>query len=118
MKVIKEKNTKSVTKHRISKAWISIYVTAITTLCGAVSVMADGTDPTSAINQILEKVNTAKVLLCSVVGAVGILVFAFNLLKALKGYKNQDDRQMDQGITGCIVGFIMTVFDIVLAIFA
>lgn len=99
-------------KKTLNKIKVGATCMALTVGCTAFNCLAD--DPTKEIEG---KIETAKKLIYGIVGAVGGIVVAINLLKALKGYKNGDDRAVDQGITGVVVGILMSAFGTVMAIF-
>ena len=102
-------------KKTLNKIKVGATCMALTVGCTAFNCLAaKEEDPTKEIN---DKITTAKNLIYGIVGAVGGIVVAINLLKALKGYKNGDDRAVDQGITGVIVGVLMASFGTVMAIF-
>ena len=109
MKKLKLRNTITDAKERITKTSLSIYIAIITVMCMAGAVLADG-DEDKALKEVTTKINTVKTLVFGVFAVVGGVVAAFNFLKAAKGHKNGDDRQFDQGVTGVIVGIIMTLF--------
>ena len=101
-------------KKTFNRIKVGATCTALTIGCTAFNVLAAEKDPTAEIEG---KIETAKKLIYGIVGAVGGIVVAINLLKALKGYKNGDDRAVDQGVTGVVVGILMSAFGTVMAIF-
>lgn len=102
-------------KKTLNKIKVGATCMALTVGCTAFNCLAaDSGDPTKEIEG---KIDTAKKLIYGIVGAVGGIVVAINLLKALKGYKNGDDRAVDQGVTGVVVGILMSAFGTVMAIF-
>lgn len=101
-------------KETCKRIRVGVTCTALTLGCTAFNVLADDKNPTAEIEA---KIETAKKLIYGIVGAVGGIVVAINLLKALKGYKNGDDRAVDQGVTGVVVGILMSAFGTVMAIF-
>ena len=102
-------------KKALNKIKVGTTCMALTVGCTAFNCLAGtGEDP---IKDIGDKIDTAKKLIYAIVATVGGIVVAINLLKALKGYKNGDDRAVDQGITGVIVGILMAAFPTVMAIF-
>lgn len=105
-------------KKTLNRIKVSATCAAITVSCTAFNVLAKDKDPTEdPTKEINDKIATAKNLIYGIVGAVGGIVVAINLLKALKGYKNGDDRAVDQGVTGVVVGILMSAFGTVMAIF-
>ena len=101
-------------KKTLNRIKVSATCAAITVGCTAFNCLAADKDPTAEIEG---KIDTAKKMIYGIVGAVGGIVVAINLLKALKGYKNGDDRAVDQGVTGVVVGILMSAFGTVMAIF-
>lgn len=99
-------------KKTLNKIKVGATCMALTVGCTAFNCLAD-----EPIKEIEGKIDTAKKLIYGIVTAVGGIVVAINLLKALKGYKNGDDRAVDQGITGVIVGILMASFGTVMGIF-
>lgn len=74
-----------------------------------------GTD--DAGQAIIERVNSFKTVLLSIVAAGGVIYLILSILKAAKGHKNQDDRQLDQGVSGIFVSILLIMIDTVLLIF-
>lgn len=113
MKKLKFRNTIAGTKERVTKTCLSIYIAIISVLCMSMTVFAGG-DEDKALQEVTTKINTVKTLVFGIIAVVGGIVAAFNFLKAAKGHKNGDDRQFDQGVTGVIIGIIMTLFGTVM----
>lgn len=97
-------------KKTLNRIKVSATCAAITVGCIAFNVLADGEDKTGTVKKVTGQIETVKTIIYGIVGAVGGIVFAINLLKALKGYKNGDDRAVDQGISGAVIGIIMAGF--------
>lgn len=98
-------------KKILNRIKVSATCAAITVGCTAFNVLAgDGEDKTGTVKKVTGQIETVKTIIYGIVGAVGGIVFAINLLKALKGYKNGDDRAVDQGISGAVIGIIMAGF--------
>lgn len=109
MKKLKLRNKIAGTKERVTKIGLSIYIAIISVMCMSFTVFAGG-EGDQALQEVTTKINTVKVLVFGIIGVVGGVVAGFNFLKAAKGHKNGDDRQFDQGVTGVIVGIVMTLF--------
>lgn len=73
--------------------------------------------PDDAGQAIIERVNSFKTVLLSIVAAGGVIYLILSILKAAKGHKNQDDRQLDQGVSGIFVSILLIMIDTVLLIF-
>lgn len=67
--------------------------------------------------EIVERVNNFKTVLLSLVAAGGVIYLIISIVKAAKGHKNQDDRQLDQGVSGIFVSILLIMIDTVLLIF-
>lgn len=112
MKELKLRKTMVDAKERITKTSLSIYIAIMTIMCMSLAVFAGDED--KALQEVTSKINTVKTLVFGIIAVVGGIVAAFNFLKAAKGHKNGDDRQFDQGVTGVIIGIIMTLFGTVM----
>ena len=88
--------------------------TAIT--AGGLIQRAPGTAE-EAGQEIVERVNNFKTVLLSLVAAGGVIYLIISIVKAAKGHKNQDDRQLDQGVSGIFVSILLIMIDTVLLIF-
>lgn len=67
--------------------------------------------------EIVERVNSFKAVLLSLVAAGGVIYLIISIVKAAKGHKNQDDRMFDQGVSGIFVSILLIMIDTVLLIF-
>lgn len=70
-----------------------------------------------AAADVVSKITSVKTILVAIIEATGVIFIIIGLLRYLKGTKNGDDRQADQGITILIVGIVMSGFTTLLAIF-
>lgn len=106
-------------KKTLKKLQVGATCTALTIGCTAFNVFAANATPTppEEIKGIINKIDNTKTLLGYIVSAIGGLVAAIYLLKAFKGYKNGDDRQVDVGIAGVVVGILMISFPFVMQAF-
>ena len=84
------------------------------TILGLMSpVLADGGGEIGG--DIADKIENAKSLLYMVMGLVGGLIVAFSMISIFQGHKNGDDNKTDKGITGVIIGILMSSFASVMA---
>lgn len=105
-------------RSKFNKLLATVSCTIFTIMCTTINVLADptpGVGDDDALAEITNKVDTIKTLVFGVIAVVGGVYAAFSFLKAAKGHKNGDDRQFDQGVTGVIIGVIMTGFGTLMA---
>ncbi len=67
--------------------------------------------------EIVERINSFKAVLLSLVAAGGVIYLILSIVKAAKGHKNQDDRMFDQGVSGIFVSVLLIMINTVLLIF-
>lgn len=93
---------------------------ASSALCGAVylavnaapmAVFASG-GGTSAITQPLENLKT---LVISVIGAVGVIILAKNVMEFAQAYQQQDSSTMNSALKGIVAGIMMAGISTVLS---
>lgn len=69
-----------------------------------VQVMAAAPGGTSAITQPLENLKT---LVISVIGAVGVIILAKNVMEFAQAYQQQDSSTMNSALKGIVAGVMM-----------
>ena len=86
---------------------------AIASACGAAymavmsspaAVLAVGGGGTSAVTQPL---NNLKTLVIAVIGAVGVIILAKNVMEFAQAYQQQDSSTMNSALKGIVAGVIM-----------
>ena len=101
-------------KGRLSKA-----KKAVTVFCGAaylavgampMTALAAGTG-TSAITQPLDNLKT---LVIAIIGAVGIIILAKNVMEFAQAYQQQDSSTMNSALKGIVAGVMMAGISTVL----
>ena len=92
---------------------------AVTGVCGAVymavhampvTVFAAGTG-TTAITQPLDNLKT---LVIAVIGAVGVIILAKNVMEFAQAYQQQDSSTMNSALKGIVAGIMMAGISTVL----
>lgn len=90
---------------------------AVPELCGAgymmaampVSVLAANTQ---AITQPLDNLKT---LMIAIIGAVGVIILAKNVMEFAQAYQNQDSSTMNSALKGIVAGIMMAGISTVLS---
>ena len=85
---------------------------AMTTTMMTTQVFAAGsTSGTSAVTQPLENLKT---LLIAVIGAVGVIILAKNVMEFAQAYQQQDSSTMNSALKGIVAGVMMAGISAVL----
>ncbi len=92
----------------------------ITGLCGAVymaaacmpvTALAAGGGGTGAITQPLDNLKT---LVIAIIGAVGVIILAKNVMEFAQAYQQQDSSTMNSALKGIVAGIMMAAISTVL----
>ena len=75
------------------------------------TVLAAGTGDTSTITQPLDNLKT---LVIAIIGAVGIIILAKNVMEFAQAYQQQDSSTMNSALKGIVAGVIMAGISTVL----
>lgn len=78
----------------------------------------DDKDGNSAVTDVVNKVNNVKSAIIALVEAGGAVYLVISIVKAVKGHKNSDDRQLDQGISGIFASVVLMSIGLVVGIFS
>lgn len=71
-------------------------------------VMADGVD------SVTQPLTNLKTLVISIIGAVGVIILAKNVMEFAQAYQQQDSSSMNSAIKGIVAGLIMAAISSVL----
>lgn len=90
---------------------------AVPVLCGAGYLMAAMpavvfAASTQAITQPLENLKT---LMIAIIGAVGVIILAKNVMEFAQAYQNQDSSTMNSALKGIVAGIMMAGISTVLS---
>lgn len=94
-------------KKLAASLWSIIYITTMTM---PMSVLA-ASEGTSTVTQPLENLKT---LVLSVIGAVGVIILAKNVMEFAQAYQQQDSSTMNSALKGIVAGAIMAGISAVL----
>lgn len=90
-------NKQSVKKHIKSVA----AGTAMATILFTQTVMAAGVD------SVTQPLTNLKTLVIAIIGAVGVIILAKNVMEFAQAYQQQDSSSMNSAIKGIVAGLIM-----------
>lgn len=79
---------------------VGMMMSQLTTTCLA----ASGAAGTSAVTQPLENLKT---LVIAVIGAVGVIILAKNVMEFAQAYQQQDSSTMNSALKGIVAGVMM-----------
>ncbi len=94
-------------KIRVEEVWRKVMVPS---LCGAVFAMSHMTSvvyaagDTSAVTKPLDNLKT---LIIAVIGAVGVIILAKNVMEFAQAYQQQDSSTMNSALKGIVAGVMM-----------
>ncbi len=113
--------TKAATEVKAGQGRLSRAKKALTVFCGAaylavnavpMTVFADtGAAGTTAITQPLDNLKT---LVIAVIGAVGVIILAKNVMEFAQAYQQQDSSTMNSALKGIVAGVMMAGISTVL----
>ena len=112
--------TKAATEVKAGQGRLSRAKKAVTAFCGAaylavnampMTVLAAG-GGTGAITQPLDNLKT---LVIAVIGAVGVIILAKNVMEFAQAYQQQDSSTMNSALKGIVAGVMMAGISTVLS---
>ena len=99
------KKVKNVAKRNITKIAAGAF---LATMAFSQPVMASGVD------SVTQPLTNLKTLVISIIGAVGIIILAKNVMEFAQAYQQQDSSSMNSAIKGIVAGLIMAAISSVL----
>ena len=106
----KEKSNKKQVIFRNMKKKLAVIAAAGAYVCTVMPlpVYASGT------NAITQPLNSLKTLMLAVIGAVGVIILAKNVMEFAQAYQGQDSATMNSALKGIVAGIIMAGISTVL----
>ena len=107
------------TKEKIGKGRLSKAKKAVTAFCGA-AYLAVGAMPMTVLaagggaDAITKPLDNLKTLVIAVIGAVGIIILAKNVMEFAQAYQQQDSSTMNSALKGIVAGVMMAGISTVL----
>ena len=110
--------TKAATEVKAGQGRLSRAKKALTAACGAAYLAVNGlpmtvfaAGGTTAITQPLDNLKT---LVIAVIGAVGVIILAKNVMEFAQAYQQQDSSTMNSALKGIVAGIMMAAISTVL----
>ena len=69
----------------------------------------------SGVDSVMQPLTNLKTLVISIIGAVGVIILAKNVMEFAQAYQQQDSSSMNSAIKGIVAGLIMAAISSVLA---
>lgn len=116
--------TKAATEVKTGKGGLSRAKKAVTAFCGAaylavnavpMTVLAAGTTGTTGTGAITQPLDNLKTLVIAVIGAVGVIILAKNVMEFAQAYQQQDSSTMNSALKGIVAGVMMAGISTVLS---
>ena len=61
----------------------------------------------SGASEVLNPINNLKTLVLAIIGAVGVIILAKNVMEFAQAYQQQDSSSMNSALKGIVAGLIM-----------
>ena len=76
---------------------------------GIITVASMYTLPVHAtgVSEVLPPINNLKTLVLAIIGAVGVIILAKNVMEFAQAYQQQDSSSMNSALKGIVAGLIM-----------
>lgn len=68
----------------------------------------------SGVDEVLTPLNSLKTLVIAIIGAVGVIILAKNVMEFAQSYQQQDSSTMNAAIKGIVAGLLMAGISAVL----
>ncbi len=96
-------------QNRLKKSVLGVLaVSAATASMFPQTVMASG------VSDVTQPLMNLKTLVISIIGAVGVIILAKNVMEFAQAYQQQDSSSMNSAIKGIVAGLIMAAISSVL----
>ena len=96
-------------QNRLKKSLLGVLaVSAATVSLFPQTVMASG------VSDVTQPLKNLKTLVISIIGAVGVIILAKNVMEFAQAYQQQDSSSMNSAIKGIVAGLIMAAISSVL----
>ena len=69
----------------------------------------------TGVDSVIQPLSNLKTLVISVIGAVGVIILAKNVMEFAQAYQQQDSSSMNSAIKGIVAGLIMAGLSSVLS---
>lgn len=114
MRIFKVMGTKRINKNRTwseLKKKITAGVSGVMMASGLLTTKVYASSGTSAVTQPLDNLKT---LVIAVIGAIGVIILAKNVMEFAQAYQQQDSSTMNSALKGIVAGVMMAGISAVL----
>ncbi len=89
---------------------------AVTSVAGIMAgmVLLTGTCMAANVNSITQPLDNLKTLVIAIIGAVGVIILAKNVMEFAQAYQQQDSSTMNSALKGIVAGIMMAGISTVL----
>ena len=108
MQGLKEKKKEKRARQKVGVKKMMLYVVLL------VSMVPVNVCVVYAANEVTAPLNNLKTLILSIIGAVGIIILAKNVMEFAQSYQQQDSSSMNSAIKGIVAGLIMAAISSVI----
>lgn len=101
----------------MEKGKMSVKKVIVQATAGAAAATMFFTQPVmaSGVDSVTQPLANLKTLVISIIGAVGVIILAKNVMEFAQAYQQQDSSSMNSAIKGIVAGLIMAGISSVLA---
>lgn len=101
----------------VEKGKMSVKKVIVQATAGAAAAAMFFTQPVmaSGVDSVTQSLANLKTLVISIIGAVGVIILAKNVMEFAQAYQQQDSSSMNSAIKGIVAGLIMAGISSVLA---
>ncbi len=108
------------TEAKAGKGRLSGAKKAVTAFCGAAYLAVNGLPMTvfatgAGTTAITQPLDNLKTLVIAVIGAVGVIILAKNVMEFAQAYQQQDSSTMNSALKGIVAGIMMAGISTVLS---
>lgn len=110
--------TKTATETKAGKGGLSKAKKAVAVFCGAAYLAVGGLPMTvfaAGTTAITQPLDNLKTLVIAVIGAVGVIILAKNVMEFAQAYQQQDSSTMNSALKGIVAGVMMAGISTVLS---
>ena len=110
--------TEAATEIKAGKGRLSGAKKAVTAFCGAAYFAVGGVPMTvfaAGTTAITQPLDNLKTLVIAVIGAVGVIILAKNVMEFAQAYQQQDSSTMNSALKGIVAGVMMAGISTVLS---
>lgn len=91
----------------------------VTSVCGVVGVLTNAIPLTvlaaPSAQTITQPLNNLKTLVIAIIGAIGVIILAKNVMEFAQAYQQQDSSTMNSALKGIVAGIMMAGISTVLS---